>query len=281
MRRGRRKAATASSPRSSSAGMSVSASAATRASRSFIGRLWQDPGVARTRPRCKSPRMTVRPQDLSGRRGFGPVPIERDEPVFHAHWEASVIAGILATIAAGLYNVDQFREGIDDLEPLSYLSLGYYGRWLHTLEVNCVKSEVFTDEELEQRIEQLASGGEAPDGPNREIAGQLRDLIYFSTPAARRPGAACLRGRRPRARQGARRQAPRAHPGLRPGPDPASSSTSSRPSPSRTRTGSASASAASTCTRCASRRATCGTTPGTRAQRSSSTCGSRTSRRPR
>jgi nitrile hydratase beta subunit len=127
--------------------------------------------------------MTVRPQDLGGRRGFGPVPIEQDEPVFHAHWEASVIAGILATMAAGLYNVDQFREGIDDLEPLSYLALGYYRRWLHTLEVNCVKAGVFSEEELERRIDELAAGAEFAAGPNREIAGQLRDLIYLSEPA--------------------------------------------------------------------------------------------------
>jgi nitrile hydratase len=127
--------------------------------------------------------MTVRPQDLGGRRGFGAVPIERDEPVFHAHWEASVIAGILATMAAGLYNVDQFREGIDDLEPLSYLSVGYYGRWLHTLEANCVRSGVFSEDELERRIEELAAGAHVPEGPNREIAGQLRELIYLSAPA--------------------------------------------------------------------------------------------------
>lgn len=109
--------------------------------------------------------------------------METDEPVFHARWEASVIAGILATIAGGLYNVDQFREGIDDLEPLSYLSLGYYRRWLHTLEVNCVRSGVFTDEELERRVEELAAGAATSEGPNREIARTLRDLIYFSTPA--------------------------------------------------------------------------------------------------
>ena len=129
--------------------------------------------------------MTVRPQDLGGRRGFGPVPIEQDEPVFHADWEASVIAGILATISAGLYNVDQFREGIDELEPLSYLALGYYRRWLHTLEVNCVKSGVFSYEELERRIDEVAAGAARPAGGPDGLAEDMRNLIYFSAPAQR------------------------------------------------------------------------------------------------
>jgi nitrile hydratase subunit beta len=129
--------------------------------------------------------MTVRPQDLGGRRGFGPVPIEHEEPVFHADWEASVIAGILATISAGLYNVDQFREGIDELEPLSYLALGYYRRWLHTLEVNCVNSGVFSYEELERRIEAVAAGAAPASGGPDGLAEDMRNLIYFSAPAHR------------------------------------------------------------------------------------------------
>ena len=133
--------------------------------------------------------MTVRPQDLGGRHGFGPVPREQDEPVFHADWEASVIAGILATISAGLYNVDQFREGIDELEPLSYLALGYYRRWLHTLEVNCMQSGLFTPEQLEARIQAIARGEDTPRGQNDAIAGGLRDLIYHSAPVERAAGA--------------------------------------------------------------------------------------------
>jgi nitrile hydratase len=121
--------------------------------------------------------MTVRPQDLGGRKGFGAVPIEDDEPVYHERWEGSVIAGILATIMAGLYNTDQFRAGIDDLEPLSYISIGYYRRWLHTLEVNCTNAGVFSPEELEARIAEIAAGAPLPvrDDPRLEQA--LRELI--------------------------------------------------------------------------------------------------------
>ena len=131
--------------------------------------------------------VTVRPQDLGGRKGFGRVQVAADEPVLHEPWQGTVIAGILATIHAGLYNVDQFRAGIDDLEPLSYLSVGYYGRWLHTLEVNCVQAGVFSEEELEAR---LAAIGERPDAPlprgtDSRVADELRRLVENGASNAR------------------------------------------------------------------------------------------------
>ena len=123
--------------------------------------------------------MTVRPQDLGGRRGFGRVAIDAAEPVYHEGWEGSVIAGILATILAGLYNVDQFRAGIDELEPLSYMSMSYYQRWLHTLEVNCVNAGVFSGEDVEARMRELADGdgGATPAPSDPEVAAALRDLV--------------------------------------------------------------------------------------------------------
>src|SRR5215475_2106867 len=137
--------------------------------------------------------MTVRPQDLGGRKGFGAVTVEADEPVYHEPWEGSVIAGILATIMAGLYNVDEFRAGIDELEPLSYLSIGYYRRWLHTLEVNCTNAGVFSPEELEARLAEIAEGRDSPR-PAREdpaIGRALRHLVEKGAsnarPVAREP----------------------------------------------------------------------------------------------
>jgi nitrile hydratase beta subunit len=137
--------------------------------------------------------MTVRPQDLGGRKGFGRVVVEQDEPVYHEPWEGPVIAGILATMMAGLYNVDQFRAGIDDLEPLSYISIGYYRRWLHTLEVNCVNAGVFTADELEARLAEIAEHPDAPlptrDDPQlaRALRGLIEDGASNARPAPRPP----------------------------------------------------------------------------------------------
>lgn len=129
--------------------------------------------------------MTVRPQDLGGAKGFGPVPIEQDEPVWHHPWEGSVVAGILTTIGAGLYNVDQFREGIDELEPLSYVSVGYYGRWLHTLEENCVRAGVFTPEQVEETIRSVAAGDAVAPVAGPEVAAGLARLIREGAPGSR------------------------------------------------------------------------------------------------
>ena len=45
--------------------------------------------------------------DLGGMHGFGPVAIERDEPVFHQEWEGRVFAMLVAVRMAGHWNIDQ------------------------------------------------------------------------------------------------------------------------------------------------------------------------------
>jgi nitrile hydratase len=72
--------------------------------------------------------------DLGGMPGFGPVVVERDEPVFHQAWERRVFALPGLLIARGVVNVDAFRHAIERLPPAVYLTAGYYGRWLAALE---------------------------------------------------------------------------------------------------------------------------------------------------
>jgi nitrile hydratase subunit beta len=68
--------------------------------------------------------------DLGGMQGFGPVKREENEPVFHAAWEAAVLAMQRAGGSRGLFNIDEFRHGIERMSPADYLRVTYYEKWL-------------------------------------------------------------------------------------------------------------------------------------------------------
>lgn len=68
--------------------------------------------------------------DLGGMQGFGRV--EKDELSFHAPWERRVFG--IAAAATTLANIDAFRHVIERLDPVTYLTAGYFGRWLAALE---------------------------------------------------------------------------------------------------------------------------------------------------
>lgn len=72
--------------------------------------------------------------DLGGMHGFGPVEVEPDEPVFHARWEQRVLGVAFQVIGFGWATLDAFRHGIERMDPVAYLTAGYYGRWLASLE---------------------------------------------------------------------------------------------------------------------------------------------------
>ncbi|HKF76892.1 MAG TPA: nitrile hydratase subunit beta [Candidatus Dormibacteraeota bacterium] len=85
--------------------------------------------------------------DMGGMHGFGPVPVERDEPVFHASWERSVVAVQRAT-RPGLIHLDEFRAAIERIPAARYLEASYYERWLMALETLLVEKGAVTPEEL-------------------------------------------------------------------------------------------------------------------------------------
>jgi len=99
--------------------------------------------------------------DLGGKHGFGTPQVELNEPCFHARWEASVFAMVRAAGAAGaVRNTDQFRHAIERIDPIAYLTHGYYGRWLGGLETLLVEASVIEQEEIVARLQRL--GGD-PD----------------------------------------------------------------------------------------------------------------------
>jgi nitrile hydratase beta subunit len=87
--------------------------------------------------------------DMGGQHGMGPVQYEKNEPVFHATWEARVYALTRAMRAWRKWNLDTDRHGIEMLPAVDYLRMSYYERWLTRLEAHVVKYGFVTKEELE------------------------------------------------------------------------------------------------------------------------------------
>ncbi len=77
--------------------------------------------------------------DMGGMHGFGKVEPEKNEPVFHAEWEARCLALNRAMAALGAWNIDEGRAGIEELPPAVYLTSSYYGKWALRLENLLVK----------------------------------------------------------------------------------------------------------------------------------------------
>jgi len=99
--------------------------------------------------------------DLGGMHGFGPVEREADEPVFHAPWEAVVVAIRRSRAMGRFFNIDEFRHGIERMDPARYLGSSYYERWLDGLARVLIEKGVVTLEELEERAASFRARPEA------------------------------------------------------------------------------------------------------------------------
>ncbi|GAC1414609.1 MAG: hypothetical protein NVSMB64_24830 [Candidatus Velthaea sp.] len=73
--------------------------------------------------------------DVGGMDGFGPVVREADEPPFHAEWEARILILNRALMIHGVYNLDEFRDAVERIDPKRYFGLSYYEKWLAGIEM--------------------------------------------------------------------------------------------------------------------------------------------------
>lgn len=89
--------------------------------------------------------------DMGGMHGFGRVEVEPDEPVFHARWESRVVGMTYQLVGFGWASVDAFRHAIERVEPVTYLTAGYYGRWLDAVERLLVERGVLGSGDVEAR----------------------------------------------------------------------------------------------------------------------------------
>jgi len=89
-----------------------------------------------------------RVNDVGGMQGFPPIEQEVDEPPFHSDWEAHVFAMNRALIGHGVYNLDEFRNAVEQMEPQHYLDSSYYEKWLHAISTLLVEKGIVSAAEL-------------------------------------------------------------------------------------------------------------------------------------
>ena len=113
--------------------------------------------------------------DLGGMHGFGAVPVG-DDASFHADWERRVFALNLLLRVADLYELDEFRHGVERIPPATYLDAPYFERWLSSVERLAVEKGAVTREELEARRAAIAAGEYDPgDHADPALARRARE----------------------------------------------------------------------------------------------------------
>ena len=81
--------------------------------------------------------------DMGGMDGFGPIPIEQNEPVFHAEWEARMCAIFMSL----LRRLGGFRHAIERIPAPVYLASSYYERFVNAMVTFLVEKGQLTSEE--------------------------------------------------------------------------------------------------------------------------------------
>jgi nitrile hydratase beta subunit len=88
-------------------------------------------------------------QDMGGVRGFGPVVLETDDPVFHAEWEGRIFAMTLAMSKPGKWNIDMSRFARENMPREDYLSKTYFQIWLSGLERLLADRDLVAPDEID------------------------------------------------------------------------------------------------------------------------------------
>jgi nitrile hydratase len=101
--------------------------------------------------------------DMGGTHGHGPIHREKDEPVFHAPWEARMLGMRRAGTFPPGSNIDRWRHVRELIPPHLYLERSYYDHWYMSYVAALLHSGMATREEIK-------SGHAAPGTAKRNDA---------------------------------------------------------------------------------------------------------------
>ena len=86
--------------------------------------------------------------DMGGMAGFGQIPVEENEPVFHSNWERHIFALHFASL--GLVGpIDRARHSTERINPADYLRFSYYEKWLVSTEMLLKEFNLISEDEIQ------------------------------------------------------------------------------------------------------------------------------------
>jgi nitrile hydratase beta subunit len=133
--------------------------------------------------------------DMGGMHGLGPIVPEADEPVFHARWEARVLALTVAGFGWGRWTVDKWRHQHEKIAGGDYLRMSYYEKWATSLAELVVGAGLVTRDEVGScwpevrapRTTPSIAAGDAPARPSFKVGDSVRTRTINPTGHTRLP----------------------------------------------------------------------------------------------
>lgn len=127
--------------------------------------------------------------DLGGMHGFGPVPIKEQNYTFKFDWQRRAFALVEALAGPTPYGADVHRQEIERIEPVDYLRLDYFEKWLIATESLLKKAGLVSQEELEtgKKGFDVDLSRHRPVGPDELVAIMKQGAHLMYPPETRAP----------------------------------------------------------------------------------------------
>lgn len=130
--------------------------------------------------------------DLGGRDGLGAVAPPPSEPVWKAEWEKHAHTLFPFAFRAGMFGVDAFRFGMEQMDPVEYLTSPYYEHWVHSVVHHGIRTGHWDQAEVDRRTQHYLEHPDEPlpeaDDPDGELVGFIEAVIPAGAPASRDSG---------------------------------------------------------------------------------------------
>ncbi|MBW0101375.1 nitrile hydratase subunit beta [Pseudonocardia sp. KRD291] len=132
--------------------------------------------------------------DLGGRDGLGAVAPPPEEPVWKAEWEKHAHTLFPMAFRAGMFGVDAFRYGMEQMDPVEYLTSPYYEHWLHSVQHHGIRTGHWDLAEVDERTRYYLENPDAPlpedKDPDGELVAFIEAVVPAGAPASRDTGKA-------------------------------------------------------------------------------------------